>query len=91
MWKYLKALKKYNYFIDKFYIINCLEPCKKHCKNQGRCQLKNNSQICVCFGFYFGDSCQFNSLVLFILGALLMSLSFIMCIIIWIIFYKKKK
>ena len=44
--------------------------CTLNCQNDGRCVLNNEFNYkCACFGLYFGELCQYNALIIIILGS----------------------
>jgi hypothetical protein len=69
-----------------------LEPkCSRACQNSGKCRFDRSKGIdrCYCSNLYFGDYCEHSGLIIFIISAVLLLISIIVCVILWGCFIKK--
>lgn len=73
-----------------FSLIYKLE-CSKNCKNNGICYNKYNIEYCYCTSFFFGQSCEINGLIIFVIGIVILIISFLACVLLWFCFIFQKK
>ena len=75
------------------YIPLISDVCLLNCKNGGRCVKIDEfkSYKCACFGLHVGEFCEYDALIILLVGSIITIITFLAFIIIWVYCFKSKK